>query len=183
MKMKSKNIRYFNTGWTRIYPFTKVIETPATLTNEQRDNEAHFLMQFGDQLDYQVLIVCKCIDYKTSTVYRFGFEEIIDDSLLRQTEGTSIGTCDLFVDKIKFYEPNSSIFPIEKGYEKDSIVNNGYLPNAIIFEFTNGKSLCLFGSEGDDQHEPSIVINFIDEDEKEIHEIENMNSWKLEYEI
>jgi len=68
-KIKTKKIRYFNTGWTRAFPFTKVFETPATLTKIQRDNEAHFLIQFGDKLDYQVLLVCKCLDYKKTPLF------------------------------------------------------------------------------------------------------------------
>lgn len=75
------------------------------------------------------------------------------------------------------------MFKIEDSQEKDELVKKGYLPNAVIFEFTNGQSLCLYGSEGDDQHEPSITFNFIDRDEKDNHEIDNMKNWKIEYEI
>jgi len=182
-QLKTKNLRYLSAGWTRIYPFTKCFETPTTITKEVKNNEAHFLMEFGDQLDFKLLIKCNCLDYKQSTVYRFSFEEITYDLIENNSKGVSIGIGDLFIETIKLYEPNNPIFKIENGIEKDDLILNGYLSNAIIFEFKNGKSLCLYGSEGDDQHKPTIISNFIDIDEKEIHEIENMRNWELEFEI
>lgn len=68
------------------------------------------------------------------------------------------------------------IYPIEPGKEKDQIVNQNYFSNGLLIEFTNGKFFSIYGTEGDDQHEPTIYFNFVKQDEIEIHKIDNMKN-------
>ena len=180
---KRKNLRYINTGWTRIHPDSNTYETPATILKEHRLNEAHICFYFGDQLDEILLLKCKCLDYKDSTVYRFGFEKIAKLEDLNDSNGTSIGFADYHMKTIKFYEPPNQIYSIEPGEEKNQLIEQNYFPNGILIEFENGKFMSLYGTEGDDQHEPTIYFNFIESDEIEIHKIDSMMKWELEYEI
>lgn len=101
-KLKSRKLRYCNAGWTRIYPFSRAFETPTILTKKQRLNEAHFILEFGDQLDYKLLVVCKCVDIKMSTVYRICFEEIIDNSSLRQSKEFLLQQVNYILTKLNF---------------------------------------------------------------------------------
>jgi hypothetical protein len=180
---KSKNLRYISTGWARIYPDSNTYETPANILKETRENEAQICFYFGDQLDEILLLKCKCVDYKQSTCYRFNFEKIkkLDD--VDNSKGTSIGFSDYYIKSFKFYEPYNPIYSVEQGEEKYQLIKENYLSNGLLIEFKNGKFMSLYGTEGDDQHEPTIYFNFLESDEIEIYKIDNMMNWKLEHEI
>lgn len=90
---KKNNLRYISAGWSRIHPDYNIYETPSTLLKEERNNEAHLCLFFGDQLDSILLIKCKCLDYKKSTVYRIGFEKVESKEEITN-ESVSIGTGD-----------------------------------------------------------------------------------------
>lgn len=180
---KNKNLRYIGTGWTRIHPESNTYETPANILKEIRENEAHICFYFGDQLDEILLLKCKCVDYRQSTCYRFNFEKVHKLEDLDDSKGTSIGFSDYYIRSFKFYEPQNPIYTVEEGTEKDQLISQNNLSNGLLIEFENGKFLSLYGTEGDDQHEPTIYFNFIESDEIEIHKIDSMMNWKLEHEI
>lgn len=87
------------------------------------------------------------------------------------------------IQTVEIFEPTTGLYSKKEGEHSDEMDEELYFGNALLFSFSNGSQLELYGIEGDDQHEPSLFFKFINVDEKEIYEIERDKNWHLKLKI
>ena len=159
-------------GWTRIYPFnTTGFETHSKLTKCYTDYTAEVLLEFGDKLEDRLLLSAHCLNTSKNYCYKLKISTLNDDTIVEKSY-VSIPLNE-YISYVSLYETNSLLNELDD-YDKKQ-----YLSDALIIRFNKGNLLSIKAEEGDDEHEPCIILQFWTEDEYPILEVEALKNWKL----
>lgn len=162
-------LRYITTGWTRIIPGLNLIESHSVNVGNYNCSPADVYLELGNDLDKIFRLRCECKEIEESYVYRFSIQEA-ENNDYRINSQVSIQLGEL-IQSIHIYETYENI-------KIENLLNQDYFPNAILFEFTSGNYLLIWGQEGEDQCEPCQRITYLKNNEIEMYKNKWMKDWR-----